>query len=160
MYDDADPLKRVEEKKQEWSSHRQIGTKAQKLDDKRWKNENLLENPPRRRKRAAARCKKQQIIDGCGNQSESRERKIIIKANELDVGAALLVDLAKACERLRLELVCRWAMQFDFPRQLPSFSRGYFEHQRRVQFDGCVAGRLQTNKSRRSCQDQSCGCCC
>ena len=41
MYDDADPLKRVEEKRQERSKPWQIGTVAQKLDDKPWKNQEL-----------------------------------------------------------------------------------------------------------------------
>ena len=52
VYDDADHLKRLEEKRQESSKHWQISTEAQKLEDKQWKNIQLWEKdevlPPKR----------------------------------------------------------------------------------------------------------------
>ena len=57
-----------------------------------------------------------------------------------DLGAvALVLDLAKAFERVGFPVF--------WPGRRTSASQGrccYFEHQRRVQFKGCVAGPLQT----------------
>ena len=56
-----------------------------------------------------------------------------VKAKEEDQGAvALVLGLAKAVERV------------SFPRKILRVFCGYFEHQRRVQFEGCVADPLQT----------------
>ena len=67
------------------------------------------------------------------------------KAKEEDQGAAALVlDLAKAFEHVSLPVVWAWATHFSFPRKILRVLCGYFEHQRRVQFEGCVAEPLQT----------------
>ena len=67
------------------------------------------------------------------------------KAKEEDQGAlALVLDLAKAFERVSLPVVWAWATHFSFPRKILRVLCGYFEHQRRVQFEGCVAEPLQT----------------
>ena len=70
------------------------------------------------------------------------------KAKEGEQGAvALVLDLAKAFERVSLPVVWAWATHFSFPRKILRVLCGYFEHQRRVQFEGCVADPLQTIKS-------------
>ena len=64
------------------------------------------------------------------------------KAKEEDPGAvALVLDLAKPFERVRL---CGLGLgdAFQFPKE--DLLCGYFEHQRLVQFEGCVADPLQT----------------
>ena len=67
------------------------------------------------------------------------------KAKEEDQGAlALVLDLAKAFERVSLPMVWAWATHLSFPRKILRVQIGYFEHQRRVQFEGCVAEPLQT----------------
>ena len=67
------------------------------------------------------------------------------KAKEEDQGAvALVLDLAKALERVSLPVVWARATHFIFPRKILRVLCGYFEHQRRVQFEGCVAEPLQT----------------
>ena len=59
------------------------------------------------------------------------------KAKEEDQGAAALVlDLTKAFERVSLLVVWAWVMHFWFPRKILRVLCGYFEHQRRVQFEG------------------------
>ena len=66
------------------------------------------------------------------------------RAWEEDLGAvALVLDLAKAFERVSLH-VWAWATHFRFPRKILRMLDGYFEYQRRVQFEGCVAEPLQT----------------
>ena len=57
---------------------------------------------------------------------------------------ALILDLAKAYERVGLPVVWAWATHFTFPRKMLRVPCGYFEHQRRVQFEGCVAEPLRT----------------
>ena len=69
------------------------------------------------------------------------------KAKEEDQGALVLVlDLAKAFERVSLLVVLAWATHFSFSRKILRVRVlcGYFEHQRRVQFEGCVAEPLKT----------------
>ena len=67
------------------------------------------------------------------------------QAREEDMGAvALALDLTKAFERVSLPVVWAWATHFSFPRKILRVLCGYFEHQRRVQFEGCVAEPLQT----------------
>ena len=67
------------------------------------------------------------------------------KAEEEDQGAvALVLDLARAFERFSLPVVWVWATHFSFPRKMLRVLCGFFEHQRRVQFEGCVAESLQT----------------
>ena len=55
-----------------------------------------------------------------------------------------MLDLAKAFERVSLPVVWAWATHFSFPRKILRVLRGYFEHERRVQFEGCVAEPLRT----------------
>ena len=57
---------------------------------------------------------------------------------------ALVLDLAEAFERVGLLLVWAWATHFSFPRKILRVLCGYFEHQRRVQFQGCAAEPLTT----------------
>ena len=68
------------------------------------------------------------------------------RAGEEDLGAvALVLDLAKAFERVSLPVVWAWATHFSFPREISRVLCGHFEQQRRVQFEGCVAEPLRTN---------------
>ena len=67
------------------------------------------------------------------------------REGEKDQGAvALVLDLAKAFERVSFPVVWAWTTHFIFPSKILRVPCGYFEHQRRVQFDGCVAEALQT----------------
>ena len=67
------------------------------------------------------------------------------RAKAEDQGAvALVLDLANAFERVSLPVVWAWATHFSFPRKILRVLYGHFEHQRRVQFEGCVAEPLQT----------------
>ena len=53
-------------------------------------------------------------------------------------------DLAKAFERVSLPVVWAWATHISFPRKIFRVLSGYFEHWRRLQFEGCVAELLKT----------------
>ena len=65
------------------------------------------------------------------------------RAKAEDQGAvALVLGLARASERVSLPVVWAWATHFRFPRR--RVLCGYFEHQRRVQFEGCAAEPLTT----------------
>ena len=67
------------------------------------------------------------------------------KAKEEDQGAvALVLDLAKAFERVSLPVVWAWATHLSFPRKILRVLCGYFEHQRSVQLEGCAAEPLRT----------------
>ena len=62
------------------------------------------------------------------------------EAKEEDQGAlALVLDLAKAFDRVSFPVVWAWATHFNFSRKILRVLCGCFEHQRRVQFEGCVA---------------------
>ena len=63
---------------------------------------------------------------------------------EMGGALALVLDLAKAFERVSLPVVWAWATHLSFPRKLLRVLCGYFEHQRLVQFEGCLAEPLQT----------------
>ena len=66
---------------------------------------------------------------------------------DIDQGAVtLVVDLAKALEEVQLEVVWAWAAHFGFPQRILRVLCGYFQHQRRVFFEGCVADPLQGSK--------------
>ena len=66
------------------------------------------------------------------------------RAEAEDQGAvALVLDLAKAFERVSLPVVWAWATYFSFARKILRVLCG-FEHQRRVQFEGCAAEPLTT----------------
>ena len=58
--------------------------------------------------------------------------------------AVLVPDLAKAFQRVSLPVVWACATHFIFPRKMLRVLCGFFEHQRRVQFEGCVAEPLKT----------------
>ena len=67
------------------------------------------------------------------------------KAKEDDQGAlALVLDLAKAFGRVSLLVVWAWATHSSFTRKILRVLCGNFEHQRRVQFEGCAAEPLTT----------------
>ena len=67
------------------------------------------------------------------------------KAKEEYQGAlALVLDLAKAFERVSLPVVWAWATHVSFPRKILGVLCGYFEQQRRVEFEGSVAEPLTT----------------
>ena len=67
------------------------------------------------------------------------------KAKEEDQGAvALVLDLAMAFERVSYPVAWAWATHFSFPKKILRVLCVYFEQQRRVQFEGCVAEPLQT----------------
>ena len=67
------------------------------------------------------------------------------QAKEEDqVAVALVLDLAKAFERVSFPVVWAWATHFSFPRNILRVLCGYFDRQRRVQFEGCVAEPFQT----------------
>ena len=57
---------------------------------------------------------------------------------------ALVLDLAKAFERVCVPVVWAWATHFRFPKNFLRVPCGYFQHQRRVQLDGCMAEPLHT----------------
>ena len=56
----------------------------------------------------------------------------------------MVLDLAKAFERVSLPVVWAWATHFSFPSKILRVLCGYFEHQRREQFEGCAAEPLTT----------------
>ena len=60
---------------------------------------------------------------------------------------ALVLDLAKASDRVSLLVVWAWATYFSFPRKILRVLCGYFEHQRRAQLEGCAAPPLTTFKA-------------
>ena len=67
------------------------------------------------------------------------------RAGEEGWGAVTLVlDLAKAFERVGLPEVWAWATHFSFPKKILRVLCGCFEHQRRAQFEGYAAEPLQT----------------
>ena len=68
------------------------------------------------------------------------------RAGEKDPGAITLVlNMAEALERVSRPVAWTSAAHLDFPRKILRVLCGYFdEHQRRVQFEGCVAEPLQT----------------
>ena len=61
------------------------------------------------------------------------------RAGEEELRAVALVGLAKAFERVSLFVVWAWATHFSFPRKILRVLCGYFEHQRRAQFEGRAA---------------------
>ena len=56
----------------------------------------------------------------------------------------MVLDLAKAFEQVSLPVVGAWATHFSVPRKILRVVCGCFEHQRRVQFEGCAAEPLRT----------------
>ena len=57
---------------------------------------------------------------------------------------ALVLDLAKAFERVSLPVVWAWATHLSFPRKILRVLCGCFQHQMRMQFEGCAAEPLTT----------------
>ena len=81
--------------------------------------------------------------NGVGNSDG--DGKIERKAKEEYQDAlALVLYLAKAFERVSLPVVWARATHLSFPRKILRVLCGYFEHQRRLQFEGCVAEPLRT----------------
>ena len=76
----------------------------------------------------------------------STEREIFIgrAIAEDEEAVALVLDLVKAFERVSFPVFWAWATHFSFPRRILRVLCGYFEHQRRVQFEGCAAVSLRT----------------
>ena len=63
----------------------------------------------------------------------------------MDLGAVtLVVDLAKAFEKVPLSVVWAWTLHLRFPQRVLGVLCWYFQHQRSVIFEGCVADPLQT----------------
>ena len=56
----------------------------------------------------------------------------------------LVLDLANVYKQVRLPVVWTRATHYNFPGGFCERLCGYFEHQRRVQFDGSAAEPLQT----------------
>ena len=54
------------------------------------------------------------------------------------------VDLAKAFQKVQLKVVWVWARHFGFPQRILRVLCRYFQHQRKVIFQGCMADPLQT----------------
>ena len=77
------------------------------------------------------------------------------RAVEKDLGAvALVLDLAKAFERVSLPVAWVWATHFSLPRKILRVPCGYFEHQR----GECSLKDVRRNRcgpSLPSCQGQS-----
>ena len=68
-------------------------------------------------------------------------QRFIGKAKKEDQGAlALVLDLAKAFERVSLPVVWAWATHFSFPRIILWVLCGHCEHRRRVQFERMCGG--------------------
>ena len=83
--------------------------------------------------------------DGRNGGSQRTVERFKHRAGEEDPGAVdLVLDLAKAFERVSLPVLWAWATHFNFLRKILRMLCGYFEHQRRMQFEGCVADPLQT----------------
>ena len=55
-----------------------------------------------------------------------------------------MLDLVKASERVSLPVVSAWATHLSFSRKMFQVLCDHFEHQRSVQFEGCVAEPLRT----------------
>ena len=96
-----------------------------------------------RRSQAEVSCVDWDATDGRNGGAQQTVREILIemerfsgKAKAEDQGAlALVLDLAKAYERVSLLVVWAWATHFSFPRKILRVLCGYFEHQERVQFE-------------------------
>ena len=58
--------------------------------------------------------------------------------------SSLGLGLAKAFERVSLLVVWAWTTHFSFPTKISRVLCGFYEHQRRVQFEGRVAEPLRT----------------
>ena len=86
----------------------------------------------------------EELSEQCGEILLVMER-FKYQAGEKDQGmVALVLDLAKAFERVSFLVVWAWATHFSFPRKILPVLCGCFGHQIRVQFEGCVAEPLTT----------------
>ena len=77
-------------------------------------------------------------FDGKWKDLMEKERK------RIEGAVALVLDLAKAFERVSLQVVWAWATHFSLARKILRVLCDYSEHQRRVQFEGCAAERSRT----------------
>ena len=57
---------------------------------------------------------------------------------------ALVVDRAEAFEKVRLSVVWKWAVYFDFPQRVPRVLCVHFAHERRVMFENHVCESMVT----------------
>ena len=55
-----------------------------------------------------------------------------------------ITELAEAVECVSLPVVWAWTTHFNVSRTILRVLCGYLEHQRRLQFEGCVADLLRT----------------
>ena len=79
------------------------------------------------------------------------------QSGEKNQGAvALVLDSAKAFEGVSFFVVRAWATHLSFPRKIVRVLCGYFERQRRVQFEGCVSEPLHSITSILSGSTWSC----
>ena len=62
----------------------------------------------------------------------------------METTVTLVVDLASAFEKVQLKVVWRCATYYGILQSILPVVCGYFEHQRWVLFEGCVADPLQT----------------
>ena len=79
-----------------------------------------------------------EVFDGNGERFNGKS-----KSAEDQGAVALVLDLAKAFERVSFPVVWAWATHLSFTMKILRVLCGYFEHQRRVQFEGCAAEPLQ-----------------
>ena len=87
------------------------------------------------------------LLQDAMEEQKERHRKLCWKweqynfhVEEMYHGAVtLVVDLAKAFVRVQLKVVWASAMHFGFPQRVLRWLRGYFQPQRRVLFEVCVA---------------------
>ena len=70
-----------------------------------------------------------------GSVAGNGEVKISCRRKKEQGAVDLVLDLAKAFERVSLPVVWAWATHFNFPRKILRMLCGYLEHKRRVQFE-------------------------
>ena len=58
--------------------------------------------------------------------------------------STLVVDLAKADEKVQLIVVWSWAMHTGFPQRVLRVFCGYFAHARRVMYENDVSDAMET----------------
>ena len=79
-----------------------------------------------------------------GRHCSTSKDMISVQAKRDQGAITFSLDVADACERVSLPVVWAWATHFDFLREILRVLCGLFRiSQRRVQFEGCVAGPLQ-----------------
>ena len=79
-----------------------------------------------------------------GRSGGVERSEALLDMERFEGSTTLVLDLAKALERVGFPVMWAWATHFDFSRKILRVLCGYFEFQRLVQILGCVAGPLQT----------------